>query len=162
MHFSTVIWFIFNLQNGKEKWLGIYVHNYKVLWLFFLHIALLDMVILELLVCGWCWCELVHPVPMLTVNWSCHSLLLVELFIGTVRLGCPYLGAWLRIFGSTYVHTLLRNGLSYCMYTARQVTNTYMLFITLILLLARVSWTCCCQPLLSGTITLNPYYETLP
>jgi hypothetical protein len=142
----------------------------QVLWLFFLHTALLNMVILELLVCGWCWWEPVYPVPMLTGNWSCPSLLLVELFIdaftlfqtGTVKLGCPSLGAWLRIFGSTYVHTLLRNGLSYCMYTARQVTNTYMLFITLILLLARVSWTCCCQPLLSGTITLNPYYETLP
>jgi hypothetical protein len=87
----------------------------------YLHTALLNMVILDLLVCRWWWCELVHPVPMLTVNRSCHSFLLVELFIdaftlfqmGTVKLGCPYLGAWLGIFGSTYIHTLLRNGLSY-------------------------------------------------
>jgi hypothetical protein len=33
-----------------------------------LNTALLNIVILELLVCGWCWCELVHPVPMLTVD----------------------------------------------------------------------------------------------
>jgi hypothetical protein len=36
--------------------------------LFFLQIVLLDMIILELLAYGWCWCELVHPVPMLTVD----------------------------------------------------------------------------------------------
>ncbi len=53
----------------------------RFLWLFFLHIVSLNMIILELMVCGQCWCKLVHPVPMLTVDWSCHSLLLVELFI---------------------------------------------------------------------------------
>jgi hypothetical protein len=47
-----------------------------------LHIVSLNMIILELLACGWC--QLVHPVPMLTVDWSCHSLLLVQLFIDTL------------------------------------------------------------------------------
>jgi hypothetical protein len=77
------------------------------------------MVILELLACGWCWCEVVHPVPMLTVDCSCHSLLLVRLYLeaftpflrGTVLLGCPNLwrlGRWLYTYhcgiGYTYRH----------------------------------------------------------
>jgi hypothetical protein len=78
-----------------------------------------DMIILELLVCGWCWRKPVHPVSRLTVDWSCHSFLLVRLFIdaftlffmGIVWLG--NLGAWLGIFSYTYLHTLLWNGLSY-------------------------------------------------
>jgi hypothetical protein len=47
-----------------------------------LHIVSLNMIIPELLACGWC--QLVHPVPTLTVDWSCHSLLLVQLFIDTL------------------------------------------------------------------------------
>ncbi len=39
------------------------------------------MIVLELLACGWCWWKLVHPVPRLTADSYCHSLLLVELFI---------------------------------------------------------------------------------
>ncbi len=34
----------------------------------FLHFMLLNMIILEQQVCGQCWCELVHPVPILTVD----------------------------------------------------------------------------------------------
>ncbi len=89
-----------------------------------------DMIILELLVCGWCWRKLVHPVSRLTVDWSCHSLLLVRLFIdaftlffkGIVWLG--NLGAWLGIFTNTYLHTLLWNGLSY-IHSKTGVTHIY-------------------------------------
>jgi hypothetical protein len=38
-------------------------HQGKVLRLFFLDIVL---IIPELLACSWCWCELVHAVPMLS------------------------------------------------------------------------------------------------
>ncbi len=98
------------------------------------------------------WLVLVHPVPILTVDWSYHFLLLVDLFVdtftlfptGTIWLGCPNLGAWLEILGYIYVHTLLRNGLSYI--HSKMVTHTYMWLITSITLLARVGWTCCYQP----------------
>ncbi len=81
---------------------------------------LLNIIILELLLCFKCWCILVCPVPMLTVDWSCHSFLLVEVFIdaftlfprGAIWLCCPKLYAWLGIFCYTYVHTLLQNKLS--------------------------------------------------
>jgi hypothetical protein len=65
------------------------------------HFMPLNMIILEPLACGWCWCELVHTVPMLT----CHSLMLIGLlrclhFLPTaaVWLCCPSLDAWLGIF----------------------------------------------------------------
>jgi hypothetical protein len=40
--------------------------NHKVFAIVFLHFVLLNMITLELLVCGWC--QLVHPFPMLTVD----------------------------------------------------------------------------------------------
>ncbi len=58
-----------------------YIHYFTRLCDYSLHILLLNMTILELLACGWCWCKLVHPVPMLTLDWLCHSLLLFEVFI---------------------------------------------------------------------------------
>jgi hypothetical protein len=93
------------LTCGKEK-----KTCYKVPWLIFLHTVLLNMSILELLMWGWWWCELVHLVPMFTVDWLCHSLLLVELFIdtftlfptGTVWLGCPFFGSLACDSGCTY------------------------------------------------------------
>ncbi len=86
------------------------LHQGKVLRLFFLDIVL---IIPELLACSWCWCELVHAVPMLssrlilslpstgcTVYRHVHSLP-----IGTVWFGCPNLDALLGIFSCTYVHS---------------------------------------------------------
>jgi hypothetical protein len=34
-----------------------------------LHFMSLSMNILELLAYGWCWCELVNPLPMLTLDY---------------------------------------------------------------------------------------------
>ncbi len=48
-----------------------------------LHFMLLNVDILKLLACCWCWCKLVHLVPMLTVDRLCHSLLRIGLFIDT-------------------------------------------------------------------------------
>jgi hypothetical protein len=55
---------------------------------------------------------------MLTVDLSCHSLLLVKLIEAftflpkdAVWLGCPNLSTWLGIFNYPCVHTLLRSGL---------------------------------------------------
>ncbi len=90
----------------------------------------INIIILELLACGWCWCELVNPVPMLTVDSSCHSLLLVELFIDAFTifswvlfgLAAQNLGARPGIFGCTYVHTSLWNKVSY---TQSKMGGTY-------------------------------------
>ncbi len=82
--FSMLVWYIFNLLKGKEiiRYSYVCALYYKILWWLFLwHIVLLNTIIFELLACGWCWCELDHPVPMLIEDWFCHSLLLVELFI---------------------------------------------------------------------------------
>ncbi len=43
------------------------LQNYVIISL---HFMPLNMIILELLACGWC--ELVHPVPMLTVDYVIH------------------------------------------------------------------------------------------
>ncbi len=152
----------FNLWKMKRKTIRqIHTLYHKVLWLFFLHTVLLKMIILELLVCGWCWYILVHPICMLTVDWSCHSLLLIELFIdaftlfptGAAWLGCPNLGTWLGILAThMYTHCY---GVVYHTYTARRAAYTYIQFITSITLLSRVNRTCCSQPLLSGTVTHN-------
>jgi hypothetical protein len=33
-----------------------------------LHFVSLGMITLNLLECGWCWCELVHPVPIVSLG----------------------------------------------------------------------------------------------
>jgi hypothetical protein len=43
-----------------------------------------NMIVLESVACGWC--VLVHPVPMLTADRSCLSLLLGELFMDAFTL----------------------------------------------------------------------------
>jgi hypothetical protein len=45
-----------------------YVHYIQDYVIISFHFMSLDMIIFELLACGWCWCELVHPVPILTVD----------------------------------------------------------------------------------------------
>jgi hypothetical protein len=113
---------------GKKKLLGTYVHyitrsceNSSCI----LYCGL------EQLVRGWPWCELVYPVPMLTVDWSCQSLLLVELFkdaftlfpMGTVWLCCTNLSAWIG-FSAAYMYTHCY-GVGHHTYTARRATCTY-------------------------------------
>jgi hypothetical protein len=61
------------------------LQNYVIISL---HFMSLNMILLELLACGCCWCKLVHPLPMLTV----------VLPMAAVWLGCPSLGTWLGIF----------------------------------------------------------------
>jgi hypothetical protein len=78
--------FIFNLRKKKRLIRYVHILYYKILWLFSFHVVSLNTIILELLACGWCWCKLVSPVPTLTSEWSCPSLLLVELFIDSCTL----------------------------------------------------------------------------
>jgi hypothetical protein len=40
------------------------LQNYVIISL---HFMSLNMILLELLACGCCWCKLVHPLPMLMV-----------------------------------------------------------------------------------------------
>ncbi len=83
-----------------------YVHNSTKLCDYFLAFVSLDMNILELVACCWCWCELVHLIPMFTVDWLCPSLLKIGLFIDAFTflprllfgLAVLVLGAWLGIF----------------------------------------------------------------
>ncbi len=78
-HFDMVC---FQPAEVKKKWLACTMYtalqDYVIIFLNFLA---LNMILFELLASGWCWYELVHHIPMLTVGWSFHSLLLVELFI---------------------------------------------------------------------------------
>jgi hypothetical protein len=119
--FHDEIRFIFTLRK-EEK-------NYKAC----MYIIWQDLVILPFADCvaeydlTWAtgvWLVLVRIGPschMLTVGWSCHSLLLVELFIDAFTLFPQVLfglatliwGAWLGIFGYTHVHASLWIGLSY-------------------------------------------------
>jgi hypothetical protein len=51
--------FIFKLHSKKQ--LGLYVHYFTRLYDYFLGFHVANMIILELLACGWCWCKLVRP-----------------------------------------------------------------------------------------------------
>ncbi len=68
-HFPQVDMVDFSAAEGK-KLLGVYSIYITLQDFVFvlLHIVLLNMIILELRTCGWCWCELVYPVPMLTAD----------------------------------------------------------------------------------------------
>jgi hypothetical protein len=87
-----------------------------------LHFMSLDMIVLELLVCGWYWCELVHPVPVLTVDWLCHALLLVELFIDAFNFF-----SWVLCCLAALVWTLILRFSIPHMYTNcyKAITHTY-------------------------------------
>ncbi len=149
-------WYGLFLTYGREKIIRhIYKLCSKVLWLFFLLTALLNMVILELVACGWCWCKLVHPVPMLTLYWSCHSLLLVDclktpsLCFPPVLFGLAVL-IWVLglVFLATDVHTYHYRMDNWTV-TARWVTHIYIQLIISLILLARFD----CQVFLSCTIS---------
>ncbi len=45
-----------------------YITNLQDYVIISLHFMLLNMIILDLLTCGWYWCELGQPVPMVTVG----------------------------------------------------------------------------------------------
>ncbi len=75
------------------------VQDYSI-WLF-LAFYFTEMIILDLLVFSWCWCELVHPVPMLTVDWLCYSLLLIRLLID------PFLPFFLSSFLPFFLSSFL-------------------------------------------------------
>jgi hypothetical protein len=75
----------------------------------------LHFMMLKLLACGLCWCKLVYPVSMLTLDdcatlfcWLGFYRCLHFLPKAAVSLGYPSLGAWLGIFQSTYAHTQLQ------------------------------------------------------
>jgi hypothetical protein len=97
--------------------------HYKIFRLFFLHIVSLNIIILELLACGWCRCEFVHPVPMFTVFRLILSLSSTGWFIDAftiflwVLFGLAAL-IWVLGLGSSAAHM--------CTVTTEQViTHTY-------------------------------------
>jgi hypothetical protein len=124
--FSTCWNGLFLTCGDKYKWLVMYVHYLQDQMIITLHFMTLNVNILELLTCCWCCCELVHLVPMFTVDWLCHSLLQIGLFIDDLTffpchclawlplvwcLAALSLGAWLEVFYCSlhiYTHTLLQ------------------------------------------------------
>ncbi len=128
---------------------------YKISWLF--HCILwLNMKMLHILVFWRCWCELVHLVPMLTVDCLCYSLLQIGLFIDVFPFfPRPLLGLaaliWALGLGSPSPHTLLQV-IIMCMFNRQY--KFVCVWITLAYLLTRVRWTCCSWILLLKQIRL--------
>ncbi len=82
--------------------------------------ALLNVDMLELLVCWLCWCKLVHLVSMFPVDWLYRSLLWMRLYIEAFTFFHDHCLAWLSqiwVLGLEFPipHTLLQVIITYRM-----------------------------------------------